>query len=116
MTTVDSYVPNKGDLIWLDFSPQAGHEQRGRRPALVVSNRKFNRVTGMCVACPITNTYRRHPFRLALPATANLTGYLMVDQIKSLDFKARNAQYQSHLERLVLVDVLGLIDAIIFQD
>ena len=113
---VKSFVPEKGDLVWLEFSPQAGHEQMGRRPGLVVSGLKFNQASGMCLVCPITNSKRNNPFRVSLTDKCSLTGYVMVDQIKSLDFNARNMAFIEKANKDTLNDVLGLIDAIIFQD
>ena len=112
---VKAYIPEKGDLVWLEFSPQAGHEQMGRRPGLVVSGKLFNSASGMCLVCPITNTKRVNPFRIDLAGKVSLTGFIMVDQVKSLDFKARNMKFIESASKEVLSDVLGLLDAIIFQ-
>ncbi len=87
------YVPKKGDLITLSFDPQTGHEQKGRRPALVVSNDLFNRHTGLAIVCPITNTDRKFPFHLAVPAASSLTGFVMVEQVKSVDYTIRRAKF-----------------------
>ena len=86
------YVPRKGDLIALTFDPQSGHEQRGRRPALVVSNNLFNKHTGLCIACPITNTRRDYPFHVAVAANAGVTGFVMVEQVNTIDFQSRKAK------------------------
>jgi mRNA interferase MazF len=112
---VKCFIPEKGDLIWLEFSPQAGHEQMGRRPGLVVSGKTFNAAGGMCLVCPITNTKRKNPFRIDLHTKNSLTGYVMVDQIKSLDYSTRNAKFIEKVHPDVLTDVLGLLDAVIFQ-
>ena len=74
-----SYVPQKGDFITISFDPQSGHEQKGRRPALVVSNDLFNKATGLAIVCPITNTNRNIPFHLAVPAGSSLTGFVMTE-------------------------------------
>jgi mRNA interferase MazF len=87
------YVPRKGDLIAVTFDPQSGHEQRGRRPALVVSNDLFNKHTGLAIVCPITNTRRDYPFHVAVPANKNVTGFVMVEQVKSIDFRARRVDH-----------------------
>src|SRR6266542_1228840 len=86
------YIPRKGDLIALTFDPQSGHEQRGRRPALVVSNDLFNKHTGLCIACPITSTRRDYPFHVAILPDEGVTGYVMVEQVKSIDFRTRKAK------------------------
>ena len=86
------YVPQKGDFVILTFDPQVGREQKGRRPALVVSSTLFNRHTGLAMVCPMTNTCRRVPFQVEAPADSSLTGYIMVEQIKSIDYRLRGAR------------------------
>jgi mRNA interferase MazF len=85
-----SYVPEKGDFITLSFDPQSGHEQRGRRPALVISNSLFNKATGLAIVCPITNTDRKVPFHLSVPSASSLTGFVMAEQVKSVDYHAQS--------------------------
>lgn len=104
------YVPKKGDLIALTFDPQSGHEQKGRRPALVISNYLFNEHTGLALVCPITNTNRQIPFHLAVPSSSTLSGYVMVDQIKSVDFRARKAKFIETAPKELLDDVLEVLD------
>ena len=104
------YIPDKGDLIALDFNPQSGHEQRGRRPALVISNRLFNQATGLAIVCPITNTDRRIPFHLPLQNSSSLTGFVMIEQLKSVDFKARNAIFIEIAPAQLIADALEVID------
>lgn len=108
------YVPRKGDLIALTFDPQSGHEQRGRRPALVVSNDLFNKHTGLCIACPITNTDRGYPFHVAVPAEAGVTGFVMVEQVKSIDFRTRKARRIGKAAPGILEEVLSLLDACLY--
>ena len=84
-----AYVPRQGDLVALDFDPQSGHEQRGRRPALVVSKDVFNRGTGMAICCPITNADRAVPFHVSISKRTSLTGFVMCEQVKSLDYESR---------------------------
>lgn len=83
----------KGDFITLSFDPQSGHEQKGRRPALVVSNYLFNKAMGLAIVCPVTNTDRKIPFHLAVPLESSLTGFIMVEQVKSVDFNSRDAKF-----------------------
>lgn len=109
-----NYIPRKGDLIALTFDPQSGHEQRGRRPALVVSNDLFNRHTGLCIACPITNTRRDYPFHVAVPAGEGVTGFVMVEQVKSIDFRARKATRIGKASAGILDEVLSILDACIY--
>ena len=105
------YVPNKGDFVIVTFDPQSGHEQKGRRHALVVSNTLFNQHTGLAIVCPITNTNRNVPFHIAVPSGSALTGYVMVEQVKSIDFLTRKAQFVSKAPADTLSNVLGILDA-----
>lgn len=105
-----AYVPDKGDFITLSFDPQAGHEQRGRRPALIISNHLFNQATGLVIACPITNTDRRIPFHLAVPGTSSLTGFVMVEQLKSVDYRARTARFIEKAPLGFVEDVIALVE------
>lgn len=105
------YVPEKGDFMILSFDPQAVHEQKGRRPALVVSNDPFNRHTGLVIVCPVTNTDRGFPFHLAIPRASSLTGFVMVEQVKSVDYAMRNAKFVERAPAELVEDVVDLIDA-----
>lgn len=107
---VPQYIPNKGDLITLSFDPQSGHEQKGRRPALVISNYLFNQATGLAVVCPITNTNRGIPFHLPVPNISSLTGFVMVEQVKSIDFNARKAKFVEKAPSQFVDDVLAIVD------
>ena len=111
---MERYVPRKGDFITLTFDPQSGHEQRGRRPALVVSNDLFNRHTGFCIACPITNTRRDYPFHVPIPEGQRVTGFVMAEQVKSVDFRARQARRIGEAPPAVLDEVLSILDACIY--
>src|SRR6478609_643844 len=104
------YVPKQGDFVVVTFDPQSGHEQKGRRPALVVSKTEFNRHTGMAMLCPITNTFRGYPFHVAMPAGSKLSGYIMVEQIKSIDYVGRKAKFVEKAHGDVLDEVLGVLD------
>lgn len=107
------YIPAKGDFITLSFDPQSGHEQKGRRPAIVVSNYIFNKATGLAIVCPITNTNRKIPFHLAVPMESSLTGFIMVEQVKSIDFNSRNAKFVEKAPQELIDDVLAIIDVCI---
>ena len=104
------YTPEKGDFITLSFDPQSGHEQKGRRPAIVVSNFLFNKATGLAIVCPITNTNRKIPFHLAVPKSSSLTGFIMVEQVKSIDFKSRRAKFVEKAPQDLIDDVIAVID------
>ena len=108
-----AYVPERGDFITLSFNPQAGHEQKGRRPALIISNYLFNQATGLAIACPITNTDRKIPFHLPVPRTSSLTGFVMVEQVKSLDYRARTARFVEKAPSEFVEDVIALVEVCI---
>lgn len=110
-----AYSPRKGDFILLTFDPQAGHEQRGRRPGLVVSNTLFNKHMGLAMVCPITNTFRNSPFHVAVPVQSSLTGYIMVEQLKSVDYVSRNVKFVEKAPQAVLDVVLGILDACLYD-
>ena len=111
-----SYVPRRGDVVWLNFDPQAGHEQAGRRPAFVLSPEAYNRKTGLFLACPITSKLKGFPFEAALPAGLAVTGVILADQIKSLDWKVRRAEFATATTDDVVADVLALILPLIGEE
>jgi mRNA interferase MazF len=108
-----AYVPEKGDFITLSFDPQSGHEQKGRRPALVISNFLFNKATGLAIVCPITNTNRNIPFHLPIPDASSLTGFVMAEQVKSVDYNARKAKFVGKAMAQFVKDVIAVVDACI---
>jgi len=109
-----TYVPQKGDFVTVTFDSQSGHEQRGRRPALVVSNFLFNRHTGLAIVCPLTNTERNFPFHVGVANDPNVTGFVMVEQVESIDFRARKARRIGRASDSVLEEVLSILDACIY--
>ncbi|RPJ82752.1 MAG: type II toxin-antitoxin system PemK/MazF family toxin [Deltaproteobacteria bacterium] len=109
-----AYIPKQGDIIAITFDPQSGHEQKGLRPAYVVSKDLFNRSTGLAIVCPITNTDRAFPFHVPIPTDSRLTGFIMVEQVKTVDFRARRAKRIEHGNDELLSDVLSIIDACIY--
>jgi mRNA interferase MazF len=111
---MNGYVPQKGDFISVSFDPQSGHEQRGRRPALVVSNTLFNSRTGLAIVCPLTNTDRSFPFHVAVVNDPKVTGFVMVEQVKSIDFRARKAKRMGRASDNVFAEVLSILDACIY--
>lgn len=108
---MSEYVPDKGDFVAVSFDPQSGHEQKGRRPALVVSNTLFNRHTGLAIVCPLTNTDRQFPFHVSVAGDPVVTGFVMAEQVKSIDFRARNAKLLGKSSESVLDEVLSILDA-----
>jgi mRNA interferase MazF len=109
-----AYVPRQGDLVALDFDPQSGHEQKGRRPALVISKDIFNKATGLAICCPVTNTDRRVPFHVPITGRTSLTGFVMCEQVKSLDYRSRRMKLIENSPLEVLEDVLAIVDASLF--
>ena len=102
-------VFEQGDIVYLDFDPQSGHEQRGRRPALVVSNNLFNRVSSLTMVCPITNTDRGHPFHVRLDERTKSTGVVMCDQARMLDLGSRNAAFEEKAPADITAEAVDLI-------
>ncbi|MBW2596684.1 MAG: type II toxin-antitoxin system PemK/MazF family toxin [Deltaproteobacteria bacterium] len=109
-----AFVPRQGDIIAITFDPQSGHEQKGRRPAFVVSKDLFNRSIGLVIVCPITNTERGFPFHVPIPKDSKLTGFIMVEQVKSVDFRSRRAKRIDHSNDELLSEVLSILDACIY--
>jgi len=107
------YVPERGDIVWLQFAPQAGHEQAGRRPALVVSPRAYNGKVGLALFCPITAQVKGYPFEIALAPDGRTVGAILSDQLKSLDWRAREAMKFDSVSNSVMQDVLAKIAALV---
>lgn len=104
-----AYAPEQGDIISLEFDPQAGHEQKGRRPALVVSNNTFNSFTKIAIVCPITNTNRGFPLNVPLDGRTKTTGVIMCEQAKSLDISARNAVFKEKVPSEIIEEVIDML-------
>jgi len=100
------YVPERGDVIWITLNPQAGHEQAGRRPALVVSPGIYNGKVGLAILCPFTNQIKGYPFEVLVPPGLSITGAILADQVKNLDWRARGAELICRLPRKTVVEVL----------
>jgi len=109
------YAPKKGDFIILSFDPQSGHEQKGRRPALVVSNTLFNQKTGLAFVCPITNTDRRYPFHIKIPEVSSLSGFVMTEQLKSVDYHSRKVKFIEKASEELLNEALAILDACLYE-
>ena len=105
---VDSkgYVPQRGDAILITLNPQAGHEQAGRRPALVLSPATYNGKVGLAILCPLTNQIKGYPFEVLVPPGLSITGAILADQVKNLDWRARSAELICSLPRRTVVEVL----------
>ena len=111
-----AYQPDRGDFVYLDFTPQAGTEQAGRRPALVLSPRDFNIATGLAVVCPVTNTQAGSRFEVPLPKGAKVTGVVLSHQFRTVDWIARKAQFRIKASKDLTWEVLGRIEAILSFD
>jgi mRNA interferase MazF len=103
------YVPARGDLVWLQFNPQTGHEQAGHRPALVISPSAYNRRIGLLLCCPITSHVKGYPFEVILPEGLPVKGAVLSDQLKSLDWRARNAKRIGRVPHEVLAETIAKI-------
>ena len=106
-------IPDRGDAIWLTFNPQAGHEQAGRRPALVLSPAAYNDRAGLALLCPITNQVKGYPFEVAIPDGLDVTGVILSDQVKSLDWRARQAEFIARLPDEVVAEVLAKLGTLL---
>lgn len=106
-------IPRRGDLVWLDFNPQAGHEQAGRRPALILSPESYNRRTGLALACPITNQAKGYPFEVALPSGSPLSGVVLSDHVRSIDWRARRMERAGHADEDTIGEVRGKLAALL---
>ena len=109
----EDYVPDRGHIVWMDFTPQVGHEQAGHRPALVLSPIEYNRKSSLALLCPITSRIKGHPFEVSLPDTSEIRGIVLADQVKSLDWKARNARYECDATSQVISEVLAKVNALL---
>ncbi|SRR4030042_609492 len=109
-----TYIPKKGDFVALTFDPQSGHEQKGRRPALVVSNTLFNEQTGLAIVCPLTTADRKYPFHVRVTDNPYISGFIMVEQMKSIDYRARKIKLIAKASDDVLDVVLSILDACIY--
>jgi mRNA interferase MazF len=109
-----SYTPRRGDVVWLTFDPQAGHEQSGRRPAFVISLYAYNQKVGLFIVCPITSQVKGYPFEVPISTKSGIRGVVLADQIKSLDWRARKAEFveaaATDMVEGVLARILPLID------
>ena len=107
------YVPDRGDVIWISLSPQAGHEQAGRRPALVVSPHAYNGKAGLAIVCPVTSQIKGYPFEVTVPEGLTVSGAVLTDQVKSLDWRARQAKFMCKLPKLTTTEVLQKLGTLI---
>lgn len=110
---VNNYFPDRGDVVRLQFNPQAGHEQAGKRPALVLSPIEYNQKTGLALFCPVTSKVKGYPFEVKLPAGLPVEGVILADQIKSLDWLSRSAQFVCKIPVEIMQEVILKIETLI---
>jgi len=110
-----AYHPERGDIIWLTFNPQAGHEQAGRRPALVLSPESYNAKVGLAILCPITTNVKGYPFEVVIPEGLEAKGAILSDQVKSLDWKVRGAEFFCKLPEATVNEVLQKLNTLLGQ-
>lgn len=113
MVNSATVVPQCGDIVWITLNPQAGHEQTGRRPAVVLSPGSYNSKTGLAIFCPITNQIKGYPFEVLLPDGLPVAGALLSDQVKSLDWRIRNAELLCSLPTDTISEVLQKLSALL---
>jgi len=111
--TKRAYVPGRGDVVWITLDPQAGHEQRGRRPALILSPAAYNGKVGLALLCPITNQVKGYPFEVALPDGLPVTGVVLSDQVKSLDWQAGDCALVCAIPDAVVRQVLRRLNTLL---
>lgn len=110
---VGAYVPKRGDVVWLDFSPQSGREQAGRRPAVVLTPEKYNRLTGRCICVPVTSQVKGYPFELPLGPGANVSGVALVDHVKNQDWRSRRAEFVGTVDDVWLDEAASLVSSLV---
>ena len=110
---MNGYVPERGDLIWLNFDPQVGHEQAGHRPAFIISPASYNRKIGLALCCPVTNQIKGYPFEVTLPEGGKVQGAVLSDQVKNVDWRGRKAKFIDHVPDNVTKEVTAKITALI---
>ena len=108
-----AYVPERGDVVWITFNPQAGHEQAGRRPAVVLSPKTYNGKVGLALLCPVTSQVKGNPFEVPIPDGLPVNGVILSDQVKSLDWRARSAEKAFSLPEEAIRKVLRRVKALI---
>ena len=113
MVSSPAYIPQRGDIVWITLNPQSGHEQSGRRPAVVLSPGNYNSKTRLAIFCPVTNQVKGYPFEVLLPEGLPVAGAVLSDQVKSLDWHARNAELICKLPVMAISEVLEKLTAIL---
>jgi len=113
---MDNYIPQRGDVVWIDIHPQTGHEQAGRRPAIVLSPKSYNDKVGLALLCPVTNRIKGYPFEVIVPSGLKTTGTILSDQIKSLDWRMRNTEYCDKVPETVVLEIFKKLSTLLRFD
>ena len=106
-------MPDRGDVVWLAFSPRTGHEQSGRRPAVVLSPASYNGRVGLALACPVTRQARGYPFEVELPSALEVEGVVLADRVRCLDWRAREAEFIGRAPEFVMKEIVGKVEALL---
>lgn len=107
-----TYVPDRGDIVWLQFNPQSGHEQSGKRPALTISPKAYNQKVGLAIFCPVTKQEKGYPFEVKV-GSSKISGVILADQVKSLDWREREAEFVVKAPAIVISEVVELLKTLI---
>jgi len=107
------YIPSRGDIVWLSFNPQSGHEQSGHRPAIVISPKEYNAKVGLAIFCPITSKIKNYPFEVKINLKNKINGAILSDQLKSLDWQKREAKFIAKAPKKVLKEAIEKLNLLI---
>jgi len=107
------YIPSRGDIVWLSFNPQSGHEQSGHRPAIVISPKEYNGKVGLAIFCPITSKIKNYPFEVKIIIKGIIKGVILADQLKSLDWERRDARFIAKAPKKILGDTIEKLNLLI---
>ena len=113
---MSTYIPERGDVVWINMNPQIGHEQAGRRPAVVLSPAAYNGKVGLALLCPVTNQIKGYPFEVVIPEGLDVSGAILSDQVKSLDWKGRNTEFIIKIPETVVFEVLQKLNLLLNID
>jgi len=111
-----NFIPHRGDVVWIDMQPQVGHEQSGRRPAIVLSPKSYNGKVGLALLCPITTQIKGYPFEVIIPSGLKVAGVVLSDQVKSLDWKIRDAEFCDKVPEAVVLEIIKKLETLLSFD
>lgn len=111
-----NYIPDRGDAVWINLNPQAGHEQAGRRPAVVLSPSSYNGKVGLAIFCPVTSQIKGYPFEVIIPSGLKVTGAILSDQVKILDWKIRNTEFCDKMPESIILEMFKKLSTLLRFD